>query len=174
MKIHGVILSPWTARVAKACYHKGLKIKMGLPEGGLKTPEYLALNPLGKIPTLQDGKTILPESTAILAYLDAKYPKKTLQPKKPKAVARAHLVAAVCQEYVQPPPVNLFRMFIGQNPRTPAQVRRDKADLAKALDILERYIAPGLFAIGKSFTIADCYTVPALFFVTRILKKPSG
>ena len=42
-------------------------------KGEHKAPEYLALNPRGKVPTLKDGDLILRESIAILAYLNAKF-----------------------------------------------------------------------------------------------------
>ena len=43
-------------------------------KGDLKKPEYLALNPRGRVPTLKDGDFVLYESLAIMAYLDRKRP----------------------------------------------------------------------------------------------------
>ena len=43
-----------------------------------KTPDYLALNPRGKVPTLKDGDFVLSESVAIMAYLDRQYPEPPL------------------------------------------------------------------------------------------------
>ena len=42
-----------------------------------KSPEYLALNPRGKVPTLKDGDFVLYESLAIMAYLDSAVPRAT-------------------------------------------------------------------------------------------------
>lgn len=42
-------------------------------KGGHKTPEYLAMNPRGKVPVLQDGELIVYESIAIMAYLERKH-----------------------------------------------------------------------------------------------------
>jgi glutathione S-transferase len=45
-----------------------------------KTPEFLKINPMGKIPVLRDGDTIITENPAILTYLADKYPKAALAP----------------------------------------------------------------------------------------------
>src|SRR5688572_31173181 len=55
----------------------------------LKTPEYLALNPNGLMPTLQDGDAALWESNAILRYLFARYGKAPLFPEDHVTRARA-------------------------------------------------------------------------------------
>lgn len=46
----------------------------------MKAPEYLALNPMGKVPALQHGDTVITETGAILAYLADLYPEKKLAP----------------------------------------------------------------------------------------------
>jgi glutathione S-transferase len=44
------------------------------------TPEYLALNPSGRVPTLEDGETVLTESAAIMLHLADRYPEAGLAP----------------------------------------------------------------------------------------------
>jgi glutathione S-transferase len=51
-----------------------------------KSPEYLALNPRGKVPTLKEGDFLLYESLAIMAYLDSKYPERPLFGRTPREV----------------------------------------------------------------------------------------
>ncbi len=46
----------------------------------MKAPEYLAINPMGKVPALQHGDTVITESGAILAYLADLFPEKKLAP----------------------------------------------------------------------------------------------
>ncbi|MGE8446865.1 MAG: glutathione S-transferase family protein [Comamonas sp.] len=48
--------------------------------GTMKAPGYLALNPMGKVPALQHGSTVVSETGAILAYLADLYPEKKLAP----------------------------------------------------------------------------------------------
>ena len=78
MDVYGGILSPYVARVILTARHKGIKHKLKMPTGGLKSPEFLALNPMGKIPTIKDGSTVLYESSVIVDYLEAKYKKKRI------------------------------------------------------------------------------------------------
>lgn len=51
---------------------------MEFSKGEIRTPDYLKLNPRGRVPTLKDGSFLLFESVAILAYLDEKVPDPSL------------------------------------------------------------------------------------------------
>lgn len=49
-------------------------------DGNIKSPDYLKLNPMGKVPTLVDGAVVISEVAAICAYLADKFPEKGLSP----------------------------------------------------------------------------------------------
>ena len=69
--------SPYAWRVNLALEHKALPYErkvLSFAKGDLKQPEYLALNPRGKVPVLTDGGFVLYESSAITEYLDEAYP----------------------------------------------------------------------------------------------------
>jgi|TARA_B110000438_G_C15619556_1_gene565922 glutathione S-transferase len=168
MKIHGSPLSPFVARVILACDHKGLSYGVVMPKGGLKTPEFLALNPFGKIPTVQDGQTTIFESDVVVEYLENKYPKKKIIPASAAAAGNVRLIARVSDLYVQAPALILFRQVSGRSPKNKAEAEQSIEDLNKGLDVLNHYIKPGPCATGKSFTIGDCYALPALFFVSHV------
>src|SRR4051812_18689658 len=85
--IYGRLLSPFCARVALAARAKGFAYQLKLPEGGLKSSEYLKINPLGKVPAIKDGTATLYESGVIVDYLDAKSRAKKLLPPSAKAGA---------------------------------------------------------------------------------------
>ncbi|KAB2941778.1 MAG: glutathione S-transferase family protein [Hyphomicrobium sp.] len=53
---------------------------LSLKDGDQRKPEYLAINPMGKVPTLDDGGTIVSEVSAICCYLADAYPKAGLAP----------------------------------------------------------------------------------------------
>ena len=59
-------------------------VPLGGRYGGTRTPEYLAMNPNGLVPTLRDGDLVLWESHAILRYLSATYGVGTLWPADPR------------------------------------------------------------------------------------------
>jgi len=170
MDIYGMMLSPYVARVILTARHKGLKHKLKMPEGGIKTPGFFALNPLGKIPTIKDGSTVLYESGVIVDYLDAKYKKKRIIPAAAKDAAKARLIATVFAEYVQAPTLALFRQ---RDPATRDQkvVEEKLADVGRGLDVIEKLLSGKTWAAGAKFTIADVYAVPAWFFVGAILPQ---
>ena len=69
--------SPYAWRVNLALEHKALPYErkvLSFAQGDLKKPEFIALNPRGKVPVLTDGDFVLYESAAIAEYLDEAYP----------------------------------------------------------------------------------------------------
>ncbi len=75
----------WSAMLAleiKGLAYESRRLDPGKREQ--KTPEYLAMNPRGKVPMLKDGDTVICESTAILAYLESKYPEPPCSARRPR------------------------------------------------------------------------------------------
>ncbi|MHB1204945.1 MAG: glutathione S-transferase family protein [Rhodospirillaceae bacterium] len=178
MEIYGAIFSPYCARVALAARFKGVKLKFKpTPGGGYKSPEYLKLNPLGKVPAVKDGKMVIYESGIIVEYLDAKHKKKPVVPKNAKAAAQARMVASVVGDYVHGAVSKLFALM-GPSPDK-AAVAAVFAEVDKYLDIAEQVIAAKPFAAGAKFTIADVYALPSLQFASLFMPvfgaaKPLG
>src|ERR1700744_6672563 len=56
------------------------RVLTDISKGAQKTPEYLAINPMGKVPALQDGTATLAEAAAICAYVAERYPETKLAP----------------------------------------------------------------------------------------------
>ena len=178
MELYGRIYSPYMARVVIAARHKKIKHKIVEPEGGNKSPAFLKMNPLGKMPVMKDGKTILFESAVILEYVDAKFKKNRLVPAAAKAGAQVRLISAMFAEYVQPA---IFALFGQRDPakRDMAVVEAKKAELDRMLDVVEGLLLAKPYAAGSKLSHADCYAVPALLFlhvIARILgfEKPLG
>jgi glutathione S-transferase len=179
MKIYGSIFSPFVCRVVLAARYKGLKHELIMPEGGMKTKEYLAINPFAKMPALKDKSTVIPESSVIIEYIDAKYPKRRIIPATPKAAATARLLASVTDQYLQTSILALFRQ---RDPKTQDKklVKSTIKEIGDRLDIVSSYLSDtGNWACGSRFTIADCYLMPALFFMNILLpgfglKDPFG
>ncbi|RVX20514.1 Glutathione S-transferase F13 [Vitis vinifera] len=76
LKLHGIPMSTCTTRVLTCLHEKGLDFELvpvNLFAGEHKQPPFLAKNPFGQIPVLEDGDFTLFESRAITAYLAEKY-----------------------------------------------------------------------------------------------------
>jgi len=92
---HPVSLMPWRVRIALA--EKGLayeEVIIDLPGGASHRPEFLALNPFGQVPVLEDDGRAFAESTAILEYLEETHPEPALMPQSPSA--RAEVRQLMC------------------------------------------------------------------------------
>lgn len=166
MKLYSVGLSPFAARVRASIYVKGLDIEIvAPPEAGTKSPEYLALNPMGKVPVLVlDDGTALPESETIVEYLEDAFPQTPLRPAAPEARARDRLIARVGEIYVW---THISALFPQMNPKTRDQAAVDAAfaGLRQGLGHLEGFLGDGPFASGAAFTLADGWLIPSLFFI---------
>ena len=168
MKLYNSNLAPYATRVRMQLYIKDIKAELvAVPSGGSHTPDYVKMNPLEKIPTLDDGGFFLPESSAIMEYLEDTHPTPSLRPADPKERAKMRVVFNVADQYILTP---LFELFEQVNPatRNPKIVDEQLTELTKALSGLEHFISGGKYAVGSSPTLADCALVPALFFVNAI------
>jgi glutathione S-transferase len=89
MKLYGSSRSPFVRKVRVVLEEKGLAYQSEPVVPVPKTPELLALHPLGKIPVLRDGDVVVPDSSVICAYLERKHPTPALYPADPAELARA-------------------------------------------------------------------------------------
>jgi glutathione S-transferase len=168
MKLYGVALSPYVARVLLCVRHKGLDIPLAQPPGGdFKSPEYLAINPYGKMPALSGDEGHVIESEVINEYLDERFPDPPMLPATPLERARCRTVARAVDLYVLPPLLGLLGQL---NPvlRDDEAVGRIRGDLKKGLDGLEPLLH-GRWAVGETMTLADCALIPTLFYVQKFV-----
>jgi len=98
---------------------------LDLPSGEHKKPEYLAINPVGKVPALIDDGIIVHDSTIINEYLEDTRPQHPLLPRDPVKRARARAFEDYADAYLMP---SLFKIF-GQM-RKPEE-ERDRAKIAE-------------------------------------------
>jgi len=165
MKLYSAQLSPFAARVRLAIYAKSLPVEiMAPPGGGLKSPEYLAINPMGKVPTLVlDDGTVIPESDTIVEFLADAFPDAGLRPTRPSDIARGRLLARMAELYVMAPSAALFGQM---NPaaRDPAVVEAALAKMDDGMGHLNLFMTEEAYAVGGHLTTADCALAPLLFF----------
>lgn len=168
MKLYGAALSPYVARVLLAIRRKGLDVApMPAPGDGLKSPEYLAINPYGKMPALVDGDVRVIESEVICEYLEDTRPVPAMLPPDAAGRARSRIVSRAVDLYVLPP----LQGLVGQmNPATRdgGVAEKHMAELTRGLSGLDTFLA-GPWALGPAMTLADCALVPACFYLERFL-----
>ena len=88
MILYGSTMSPFVRKVAAFAAEKGIELELqptGFPN---PTPEFRAASPFGKMPALVDGDYQLADSSAIIHYLEAKYPEPELIPSDPRERGR--------------------------------------------------------------------------------------
>jgi glutathione S-transferase len=133
-------------------------VRLNLPAGEHKTPEYLRKNPNGTVPTLVDGDVVLFESAAICQYLADKFPEKRLAPPvgtPARGLYYQWIHYAMCG--LEPPTLTIFLHTI-QKPegeRIPKLVDDARPQLGAALRVIEQALAGRTFLLGDQFTAAD-------------------
>jgi len=160
MKLYTNLFSPNARKVHAVAHELGIELetqKVDLRAGEQRAPEYLALNPNGKVPTLVDGDTVLWESNAIMCYLAGKGDT-DLWPKSAKRYdilrwmfwESNHLTNALNRLFGQ-------KFFSGGNPDQTV-VERATKDFRKHATVLDNNLADKPYVTGDTLTLADFAT----------------
>ena len=168
MKLYTAMLSPFAARCRMAIYAKGLEVEFAEAWGDFSREELAAKNPMTKIPVLEDGEFVLPESETICEYLEDRFPDPPMRPKSPEARARMRLLSRMTDFYVFEPLSPLFG-HLSRKTRVQEVVDRQLAALGRGLGAVDHFIAEEGYAAGPTLTLADCTLVPVLLFVVTYL-----
>lgn len=137
---------------------------------------FLKVSPTGKMPALRDDArdcTVL-ESTIVIEYLTAHYPGPVaLVPADVDLALQVRQADRFYDFYVQAP----MQKIVGdrlrpQDQTDPFGVEESRAQLRNAYDIIERDMQEKDWAVGETFTMADCAASPALFYANKV--EPFG
>ncbi len=132
--------------------------KIDISKGEQKTPEFLKINPNGKIPALVDDGVAIFESVAILIYLAEKY-KKFLPASGPERYAV--LEWSLFQAAGLGPMLGQFGHFkVFAKEKIPYAIERYQTEAHRLFDVLETQLAKNKFIAGETYTIADITTYP--------------
>jgi glutathione S-transferase len=121
--------------------------------GAMKSPEYLAINPMGKVPALRHGDVVVTECAAICAYLADAFPEAGLAP--PPAARAAYyrwLFFAA-----GPIEAAITNRSLGVELDGMAQARAGYGSHAAVMDALSQAVRSGPYFAGERFSAADVY-----------------
>lgn len=129
-----------------------------------RTPTYLSLNPLGRVPTLITGHGALTETLAILTYIAMAHPAAQLAPDMPWELAQMLSVMSFLASTVHVSAAHMNRGYRwADDPAAIAEMRRKAPSVVAAnLRILEERVGPGPWILGPKYSAAD----PFLFVMT--------
>ena len=141
-----------------------------LAKGEQKTPDYLKINPRGKVPAVKlDDGGVLTENTAILAYLAKRFPEKNLLPKDPAAEARCLSMMAWLSNTVHPAFTHVFRPERFSEDAGAAEGIRaaGKKTFWGLLQEIDGLVAGKQWMQGAQFTTCDPYALVFYGWGTR-------
>ena len=144
----------WCADELALAYER---IDAGRQFGVNDTPEYLAMNPNGLVPVIDDAGFILYESNAIVRYLAAREGRHSLWPAEPKARADVDRWMEWQSTSFTPATWAAFWQLVRTpvDKRDAAAVEASRAKSEKCAGILDRHLATRRFLTGDVFTTAD-------------------
>ncbi|HVC36943.1 MAG TPA: glutathione S-transferase family protein [Gammaproteobacteria bacterium] len=168
--------SPFAWRVLLALEIKQLPYQSRLIEfskKGHKTPEFLKMNPRGKVPTLTDGDYVVYESIAILQYLDRKYPQIPLFGTTPEQAGAINQDICEVLAYIEKPIGQITRpLFSGEVAGKETQIREAAEALHQEFDQYEARLKHSQWLRGDRISASDITLYPSVTTILRAAGKP--
>ena len=169
--------STYARRVRIALLEKGIAFEpvvLDMAARAHRAPDYLALNPYGRVPTIDDDGFVLYESAAILQYLEATRPAPALTPPDARGRARVDMHLRLCDlQMARPAGIIIFpKRFLPPERWDRAAMAQAKADIEKHLAIVERTLGQQSFLVGDAYTLADIAYTPFLQFLPLMEIEP--
>src|ERR1700721_2300737 len=154
--------SLWLMEETGQPYERGLT---DISTGAKKKPEYLAINPMGKVPALQDGEATLAEAAAICAYVAERYPQAKLAPPPGDPLRAKYLYWLFFGPGCIEPAMVQVATKIEMNP-----VSAGWGDAQRVYDVLDAALEKGPWILGDTFSAADIVIASGLNFSIRLFK----
>lgn len=161
MIVYGSTLSPFVRKLMAYGVEKGLTLELQPAFPGSTDPEFRKISPFGKIPGFRDSDFTISDSSAIIAYLEAKHPEPALIPTEPKARATAIWYDEFADTILVPSMAKLFfnrivaPRFMGQEGDLEAADRAEREELPPLFAYLESVIPASGFLVEDRLTLAD-------------------
>jgi glutathione S-transferase len=141
------------------------RVLIDITTGAQRKPEYLAINPMGKVPALRDGEATLAEAAAICAYVTERYPQAKLAPPVGSPLRAKYFYwlffAPSCIEPAMVQTATKLEMN---------SVAAGWGDAQRVFDVLDAALAEGPWILGEDFSAADIAIGAGLNFAVRLFK----
>ena len=141
------------------------RVLTDISTGANKTPEYLAINPMGKVPALADGDIAMAESAAICAYVADRYPQAKLAPPVGDPRRAKYLqwlfFAPSC---IEPALLQAYLKL-----EIPA-VSAAWGSTTQTFDVLDQALSKGPWLLGDDFSAADIAIGAGMNYAIRMFK----
>jgi glutathione S-transferase len=145
------------------------KVFVDLRKQEQKSPDFLRLNPYGKVPVLMDEEEVMYESTVINEYLEDEYPIPRLMPEDSGGRARVRLLEDYCDNSFIPSTTTLLaQLRKTEGERDPQRVEQAREDLRRGLYFLSDRLGGQEYLVGKEFTLADAAFAPRIMVIGRL------
>jgi glutathione S-transferase len=141
------------------------RVLTDITTGAQRTAEYLAINPMGKVPALQDGDATMAEAAAICAYVAERYPDARLAPPLGDPARAKYLYWLFYGPGCIEPAIVQLATKIEMNP-----VAAGWGDAQRVIDVLDGALQKGPWLLGENFTAADIVIGSGLNFGVRLFK----
>ena len=141
------------------------RVLTDITTGAQKTPEYLAINPMGKVPALKDGEATMAEAAAICAYVAERCPEAKLAPALGDPLRAKYLYwlffAPSCIEPAMVQVATKIEM---------SSVSAGWGDAQRVFYVLDAALAKGPWILGENFSSAEIANGAGLNFAVRLFK----
>ncbi len=160
MMLFGSSVSPFVRKVLMFAAEKGITLESRSMSPHSDDPQFVAASPFGKIPALQDGDYTLSDSTAIVSYLEAKYPATPLLPLEAKARGKAIWFEEYADTVMFPVATVIFvnRVLLPMR-KVPGDAAKANELVAQQIPLLFSYLESVMpaqgFLVGDSISIGD-------------------
>jgi glutathione S-transferase len=135
-------------------------VLVDLPKREQQQPAFLAKNPAGRVPVLEDGPVILPESHAIMLYLASRSKDQTLYPSDVQSQAQVNRWMFWCAAHFQPAISvlnweNFVKKIAGLGVPDAAEILRGERLVKETAALLDAHLASREWVAGPAMTLAD-------------------
>jgi len=182
IKAYGTYYSPNANRAFVVLHEKDVEfelVKISILDGEHKTPEYLALQPFGLVPLLEDGDVKIFESRAIIRYVADKFRDQGTPKLYGSSLAEraqvdqwlevedgtfSPIALSIIKEVLYKP--GFFKAAADQK-----VVEESTEKLAKVLDVYEAHLSKNKYLAGDFVSIADLAHLPYGYLYFNVLEK---